>query len=115
MRPLCLPTTVTTGLSMPSDDCTPARVELANFIAAEIESLIVRLDPSARKPALTTVGVLAGALVATFLELPRRKQFALSAKATALVEQIEQLVAMAAAAAPAREISKFGPRSRRGA
>jgi hypothetical protein len=82
---------------------SPSNVELVNFVAAEIESLIASLDPSARKPALTAAGVLAGALVAAFLRLPRRKQFALSAKATELVKQIEQIIAIAAAAEPARE------------
>lgn len=51
---------------------------LAEFVAAEVEQVLVRYDPDMRKPTVVTGGQLAGAVVAAFAALSLKQQEAIS-------------------------------------
>lgn len=70
--------------------------DVARLVAIEIRALLTRLAPSMRKPALNGAGILAGAVAAAMVGLPRRKQFTVASKAKSLSEEIVALIAKAA-------------------
>ncbi|WP_106726298.1 hypothetical protein [Pseudaminobacter soli (ex Li et al. 2025)] len=70
-----------------------SREALAEFVAAEVEQILVRYDKEMNKPVVITGGLVAGAVVAAFAGLSHMQQEALSKNGHRVSRELTTLIA----------------------
>lgn len=72
------------------------RQELSDFIAAEVEALLVRIDPAMKRAAVSTAAKLAGAVASSYSFLSHKRQGALNTQRDQMEVQAAAFVAQIA-------------------
>ncbi|CAN7624132.1 antitoxin Xre/MbcA/ParS-like domain-containing protein [Aminobacter sp. LjRoot7] len=66
--------------------------DLSGLVAAEVEQLLVRLDPDLKRPALVSAAKLAGAAAASFVGLSLKRQAALSSSLDVAADKLNEFI-----------------------
>lgn len=75
------------------------KANVVSFVAAEVEQLLVRLDPDLKRPAITSAARLAGIAAASYISLSLKRRAALTASLDDAGSRIDDLIQQLAAVA----------------